>query len=70
MKLIKRERSEQLADALVKLLDDERTAVLLKHFHNWSVAEIAQHLGKSQTGVGGLLRRGLKKLREYLREKA
>ena len=33
MKLMKQERSEQLAEALLKLLDDERSAVVLKHFH-------------------------------------
>ena len=70
MKLMKQERSEQLAEALLKLLDDERSAVVLKHFHSWSVAEIAQHLGRTQEGVAGLLRRGLKKLREHLHEDA
>ncbi len=70
MKLMKQERSEQLAIALLSLLDDERSAVVLKHFHNWSVAEIAQHLGRTQDAVAGLLRRGLKKLREHLREEA
>lgn len=66
--LIEQERSEQLAQALLNLLDDERSAVVLKHYHNWSVAEIAQHLGRTQDAVAGLLRRGLKKLREQLRE--
>ena len=70
MKLMKQERSEQLAGALLNLLDDERSAVVLKHFHNWSVAEIVQHLGRTQDAVAGLLRRGLKKLRKYLREEA
>lgn len=68
MALIRKERSEQLADALLKLLDDERSAVILKHYHNWSVADIAQHLGRTQEGIAGLLRRGLKKLRGHLRE--
>lgn len=70
MKLMKQERSEQLAEALLQLLDDERSAVILKHYHNWSVAEIAQHLGRTQEAVAGLLRRGLKKLREHLSEEA
>jgi len=70
MKLMKQERSEQLAGALLKLLDDERSAVVLKYFHDWSVAEIAQHVGRTQEAVAGLLRRGLKKLREHLREEA
>ncbi len=68
LKMMKQERSEQLAEALLKLLDDERSAVVLKHFHSWSVAEIAQHLGRTQEAVAGLLRRGLKKLRDHLSE--
>ena len=70
MKLMKQELAEQLADALLKLLDDERSAVVLKHFHNWSVAEIAQHLGRTQEAVAGLLRRGLKKLRDHMSEES
>ena len=70
MKLMKQERSEQLAEALLLLLDDERSAVILKHYHNWSIAEIAQHLGRTHDAVAGLLRRGLKKLREHLSEEA
>lgn len=66
MKVLKQERAEQLAEALLRLLDDERSAVVLKHYHNWSVAEIAQHLGRTEEAVAGLLRRGLKKLRELL----
>jgi RNA polymerase sigma-70 factor, ECF subfamily len=68
MKLMKQERLEQLADALLKLLEGEREAVVLKHYHNWTVAEIAQHLGRTEEAVAGLLRRGLKKLREQLVE--
>lgn len=70
MKLMKQERFEQLAEALLLLLDDERSAVILKHYHNWSVAEIAQHLSRTLDAVAGLLRRGLKKLREHLSEEA
>ena len=62
------ERSQQVAEALLKLLDGEREAVVLKHYHNWTVAEIARHLGCTEEAVAGLLRRGLKKLREYLVE--
>ncbi len=69
MQLMKEERSQQVACALMKLLEAERESVVLKHFHNWSVAEIAQHLGRTDEGVAGLLRRGLKKLREHLTEK-
>ena len=69
-KLMEKERSEQLADALLQLLDDERTAVVLKHFHDWSVIEIAQQLGRTNNAVAGLLRRGLKKLREHFNNRS
>jgi RNA polymerase sigma-70 factor (ECF subfamily) len=62
------ERVQQLATALSQLLDDERTAVTLKHFHGKSLAEIAEHLGRSKTAVAGLLRRGLVKLRTFIHE--
>jgi RNA polymerase sigma-70 factor (ECF subfamily) len=63
---LRHEQAEQLTRALAALLDDERTAVTLKHFHNWPVAEIADHLGRSPDAVAGLLRRGLKKLRAQM----
>ena len=64
--MMTQERSEQLAEALLKLRDEERTAVVFKHIHNLPVAEIAQHLGRTEEAVAGLLRRGLKKLRDHL----
>jgi RNA polymerase sigma-70 factor, ECF subfamily len=64
--MMTQERSEKLAEALLKLRDEERTAVVFKHIHNMSVAEIAEHLGRTSEAVAGLLRRGLKKLRDHL----
>lgn len=58
---------ERLIDALMLLSEDERTAIVLKHLHGWPIAEIAEHLGRSITGVAGLLNRGLKKLRAVLK---
>ncbi len=52
MKLEKQERLEQLANALLKLLDSEREAVVLKHYHNWTVLEIARHLGRTERSSG------------------
>ena len=60
------EEALALAEVLTQLPDDQRTAVEMKHLQGCSVAEIAQALGRSETAVGGLLRRGLKRLRELL----
>jgi RNA polymerase sigma-70 factor (ECF subfamily) len=68
LQAIRRERTEHLAAALRQLLDDERNAVLLKYFHDWSVNEIAEHLGRTPDAIAGLLRRGLKKLRSIMPE--
>jgi RNA polymerase sigma-70 factor (ECF subfamily) len=62
------EEVQRLAAALAALPDDQRTAVILKHFHDWSLAEIAAHQERSTVAVAGLLKRGLKKLRLLMQE--
>ena len=65
------ERQEQLlrlARALAQLPDDQRTAVELHHLRDGPVAEIARQMGRTEAAVAGLLRRGLKRLRELLAE--
>lgn len=66
--VMRQERAEQLADAMSLLLKDEYKAVMLKHVHDWKVAEIAESMERSPEGVAGLLRRGLKKLRRSMSE--
>jgi RNA polymerase sigma-70 factor (ECF subfamily) len=65
------ERNEQLlrlADALCGLPEDTREAVVLKHCRGWTLAEIADHLGRTPSATASLLHRGLKQLRRVLHE--
>jgi RNA polymerase sigma-70 factor (ECF subfamily) len=64
----RREVTSEMAVALDSLPDDQRQAVRLKHLDGWSVAEIAKTLGKTETAVAGLLRRGLVALRQRLHD--
>lgn len=59
-----------LAHALTDLSDGQREAVLLRHCQGLSVVETAQRMGISAPTVVGLLKRGTRKLREYLEAKA
>jgi RNA polymerase sigma-70 factor (ECF subfamily) len=66
------ERNEQstlLVQALAELPEAQREALLLKHCQGWSLAEIGRHLDRSPTAVASLLQRGLRQLREHLRER-
>jgi len=65
------ERAEQavrLAGALAKLAEAQREALVLQHWHGWSLARIADYLGRTPAAVAGLLHRGLEQLRKHLRE--
>ncbi|MBM3994310.1 MAG: sigma-70 family RNA polymerase sigma factor, partial [Planctomycetes bacterium] len=67
-KMERHERALQLADALTQLPDNQREAILLRHFHGLSLAEIAEQLECTTGAVAGLLQRGLKNLRTTLAE--
>lgn len=62
----RQELALQLASALAKLPDAQREALILRHFHGKSLAQIAQHLGRTHAAVAGLLKRGLQQLRNQL----
>jgi RNA polymerase sigma-70 factor (ECF subfamily) len=60
------ERMLELAEALARLTEDQRTALELRYFEGLSVAEICSRMGRGTSSVANLLYRGLKALRERL----
>ena len=65
------EQLRRLAEGLMRLSDDERTAVEMRYLQNppCPLPEIAEALGRpTAKAVAGLLARGLEKLRGLLRE--
>ena len=64
---VRTEELVRLAQALVRLPDDQRTAVELHHLKGLTVSEVAAELGRTRPAIVGLLFRALKRLRELLR---
>jgi RNA polymerase sigma-70 factor (ECF subfamily) len=65
---IRQEELLELSHALAQLPEDQRTALELKHLQGWSLEAISRSMGRTKLSVGGLIRRGVKKLREILRD--
>jgi RNA polymerase sigma-70 factor (ECF subfamily) len=65
---VRQEELERLAQALEQLPEDQRTAVQLQQIQDYSVEEIAKVMSRSKTAVGGLLKRGMRRLREQMQK--
>ncbi len=64
-----REEDEQiLANMLMKLTPAQGEAIMLKHCQGMSVAEISRHMNRTPDAVGGLLKHGMRRLRELMQE--
>jgi RNA polymerase sigma factor (sigma-70 family) len=66
-KAIRHEELLRLAEALEALPAEQRHAVELKHLTGWRLDAISEQMGRTKQSVAGLLRRGMKELREHLR---
>lgn len=56
----------RLAEALEQLPEAQREAVVMQHWQGMTLAQIGERMGKTPVAVAGLLKRGLKRLREIL----
>ena len=65
-KAVRQEELLGMARALARLPEDQRKALEMRHLQDRTVTEVSQLMGKSPAAVAGLLRRGLKALRELM----
>lgn len=61
------EQAVEVARALDRLPEAQRRALVLQHWQGWTLQQIAEHMGKTRVAVAGLLKRGLKQLRDELK---
>jgi RNA polymerase sigma-70 factor (ECF subfamily) len=57
-----------LAGALDALPEAQREALVLQHWYGLSLAEIGEHLGRTPVAVAGLIKRGLRGLRQQMHQ--
>ena len=67
---IRNERWMQLVSEMHLLPESQRVAVALYYLEGCGISEICKRLDKTPAAVGGLLKRGLRKLRQSLDEKS
>jgi RNA polymerase sigma-70 factor (ECF subfamily) len=67
---IRQEQLFHLAAALAVLPEDQRTAVELHYLKEASLEAVAAAMQRTEPSVAGLLRRGLQKLRDLLKDRS
>ena len=65
---VRGEELVRLAHAIARLPEDQRRVVELHYLKGLAVADVAEQIGRTRPAAVGLLFRGLKRLRELLRE--
>ncbi len=56
----------RLADALARLPEANRQALVMRHIQGASLAEISEELGRTPAAIAGLIKRGLTELRTLM----
>jgi RNA polymerase sigma-70 factor, ECF subfamily len=67
LRAIRLEQVTLFLQAIERLPPDQREAVRLRHVEGWPLEQIARQLDRSTAAAAGLLKRGLRGLREELR---
>jgi RNA polymerase sigma-70 factor (ECF subfamily) len=62
----RRETFGLLQCALTELPEDQSEAIRLRYIESWSLEQLANHFGRTEMAVAGLLKRGLQTLRRRL----
>jgi RNA polymerase sigma-70 factor (ECF subfamily) len=65
-RVVREEDALKLAAVLGQLSEAQAEAIVLKHCQGMSVVEIGRHMNKGPDAVGGLLRHGMRRLRELM----
>ncbi len=63
---VRNERARRLASAISQLPESQRDAIELHYWHHWTLEQIGNKQGRSKSAVAGMIRRGLKALKEQL----
>jgi len=66
MKLAREEQELRVAAALNELPPAQREALILQHWHGWTLVQIGAQMNRTPAAVAGLLKRGLRQLRILL----
>lgn len=65
----RQEDAVRLATALAALPEAQREAVIMRHYEGCPLEEIARRLDRTPAAAAGLLKRGLRQMREALEER-
>ena len=57
-----------LYEAIRQLPADQSDAMRKRHLQGWSLGQLAEHFGRTEVAVAGLLKRGMETLRKQVRE--
>ena len=60
-------RPNRLTEALATLPVNQQEAIRLRHLEAWPLARIAGHLGRTPAATAGLIKRGMRALRQSMR---